>query len=142
MKRILSLTLLLSTSTFAAFAWGGTGGADKQVVLFFGNAVAILLTIWMASFFLLSIIRLFLSYRLRRELVEKNASPEVIAQILPPKSNLAQIALKWCCLFAALGLGFTICYLSQPIGLHWTVILSFSLAAGLLIFYFISRRFE
>jgi len=139
MKRTITLTLLLLVSTLGAFA---QGGPDRATVLFFGNAIAILLTIWIASSFLLSLIRLFLNDRLRRTLLEKNATEETIAQMLPPKDNLGYIALKWCCLFAALGAGLIICYYSQPIGLHWAIILSFSLALGLLAFYLISKRLK
>lgn len=139
MKRTIITSLLLS-STVGAFAQGGTV-ADKQVVLFFGNAIAIVLTIWIAASFLLSLIRMFLNDRLRRALLEKNASEETIAQILP-KNDLSRLALKWCCLFVAAGVGFTICYFNQPIGLHWAIIMSFSLAVGLLVFYLINKRLD
>ena len=139
MKRILSLTLLLLISAAGAFAQNGIV-ADKQTVLFFGNAVAILLTIWIVSAFVLSLVRMFLTDRLRRTLLDKNASEETITQILPPKNDVNQLALKWCCLFAAAAAGLTICYFSQPIGLHWAIIISFSLAVGLLAFYLISKR--
>ena len=114
MKRTITLILLLLTSTFGAFAQRlDTVGPDRGTVLFFGNAVAILLTIWMISSFLLALVRLFLNDRLRRTLLEKNASEETIAQILPPKSDFSQLSLKWCCLFAATGIGLTICYLDR-----------------------------
>lgn len=141
MKRTISLTLLLFTGTLAAFA-GPEGRIGAAEIMFLGNAIAILTSIGIAAYFLLTVIRLFLSHRLRGALIEKNASGEVIAQILPPKNDMGLVAIKWCCLFVAAGLGFTICYFNQPIGLHWAIIMSFSLAAGLLAFYFISKRIK
>jgi hypothetical protein len=114
-------------------------GTDQQTILFTLNALAILLVIYIASSFLLSLVRLFLGDRLRRTLLEKNASELVIAQMLPVNGNLRQTALKWSCLLIAGGLGLTICFYTRPLGLHWAIVMSLSLAAGLLVFYFISK---
>jgi hypothetical protein len=116
-----------------------TPGSDQQTILFTLNALAILLVIYIASSFLLSLVRLFLGDRLRRTLIEKNASEQVIAQMLPVTGSLRQTALKWSCLLIAGAFGLTMCFFSQPLGLHSAIIMSLSLAAGLLVYYFISK---
>lgn len=112
---------------------------DQQAILFALNALAILLAIYIAASFLLSLVRLFLGDRLRRALLEKNASEQVVALMLPTTIGMRETALKWSCLLIAGALGLTVCHYSQPMGLHWAIIMSLSLAAGLLVYYVISK---
>jgi len=112
---------------------------ENGTVPFTLNALAILLVIYIGSSFLLALVRLFLGDRLRRTLLEKNASGEVIGQMLPPADSMRQNALQWCCLLVAAGIGLAICYYTTPLGLHSAVIMSFSLAAGLLAYYLTSK---
>ncbi len=113
---------------------------NAETMLFAMNAIAILLCVWIASSFLLTLVRLFLNDRLLRTLIEHSASPEVISQILPKQTNLAELALKYSCVLIAAGLGLTLCYFTQPLGLHSAIILSFAVALGLLTYYLIRRR--
>ena len=113
--------------------------ADQEVLLFSLNAIAILLSIWIATSFLLTLIRMFLNDRLRRTMIERNTPLDIATQLVPKSQDLATTALKWCCILASLGIGLSICYISQPLGLHSAIILSFCLAMGLLGFYLISK---
>ncbi len=130
--------MLLSPALANSKQVGGMGNAETM--LFAMNAIAILLCVWIASSFLLTLVRLFLNDRLLRTLIEHSASPEVISQILPKQTNLAELALKYSCVLIAAGLGLTLCYFTQPLGLHSAIILSFAVALGLLTYYLIRRR--
>jgi len=141
MKKILTLISFLVTGLASSASPIGqtTESGSKETVLFMLNALAILLVIYLASSFLLSLIRLFLGDRLRRTLLEKNASEKVIVQMLPAADSMRQTALQWCCVLVSAGIGLTISYFSQPLGFHSAIIMSFCLAAGLLVYYLISK---
>ncbi|MCS4224075.1 hypothetical protein [Sphingobacterium sp. BIGb0165] len=143
MKRILNLTLvLLAVNIMPTMAAQQAASviADKEVVFFSLNAIAVLLSIWIASSFLLKLIKLFLNDRLRRTLIERNAPLEIVIEILPKENNLVEQALSWCCVLFAGSVGLTLCYFTQPLGFHSAIILSISLAFGLLVYYFIRKH--
>ncbi|WP_158655681.1 hypothetical protein [Sphingobacterium sp. HMA12] len=142
MKRILNLTLLLTVITVPTMALQKSTSVmeDKEVIFFSLNALAVLLSIWIASSFLLRLIKLFLNDRLRRTLIQRNAPVAIISEILPKEKNLAEQALNWCCVLFAGSAGLTLCYYTQPFGLHSVIILSVSLAFGLLTYYFIHKH--
>ena len=143
MKRILNLTLILLTvNTMPTMATQQATSvmADKEVIFFSLNAIAVLLSIWIASSFLLKLIKLFLNDRLRRTLIERNAPLEIVTEILPKENNLVELALSWCCVLFAGSVGLTLCYFTQPLGVHSAIILSMSLAFGLLTYYFIRKN--
>lgn len=140
MKHIITFILLLQAGPYLASGQGKqVTGISSEIILFALNALVILLAIYIASSFVLSLIRLFLTDRLRRTLIEKSVSEQMIAQMLPSKDSQRETALKWCCLLIAGGLGLSICYFIQPLGLHSAIIMSFSLAAGLFTYYLISK---
>jgi len=143
MKRILNLTLvLLTVNTMPTMAAQQATSVmeDKEVVFFSLNAIAVLLSIWIASSFLLKLIKLFLNDRLRRTLIERNAPLEIVTEILPKENNIVELALSWCCVLFAGSVGLTLCYFTQPLGFHSAIILSMSLAFGLLVYYFIRKH--
>ncbi len=143
MKRIWNLTCILCmalvTPTMASQSTTSITD-DREVVFFSLNAIAVLLSIWITTSFLLRLIKLFLNDRLRRTLLERNAPSEIIVEILPKENNLIELALSWCCVLFAGSVGLTLCYFTQPLGLHSAIILSISLAFGLLAFYFIRNH--
>jgi hypothetical protein len=140
MKKITFLTTLLSCTTLLANAQTALDSrGNLDALLYTLNAVAILLSLYIASSFLLSIVRIFLDDRLRRQLIQTQTSEALIAQMLPKQDSLSQVALKWGCLLVASGVGLIACYFTQPYGLHSAIILSFSLAAGLLVFYWLTK---
>ncbi|MEI2273771.1 hypothetical protein OHD16_16615 [Sphingobacterium sp. ML3W] len=143
MKRILNLTLvLLTVNTMPTMAAQQATSVmeDKEVVFFSLNAIAVLLSIWIASSFLLKLVKLFLNDRLRRTLIERNAPLEIVTEILPKENNIVELALSWCCVLFAGSVGLTLCYFTQPLGFHSAIILSMSLAFGLLVYYFIRKH--
>jgi len=137
-RNVITTGFLLSP--LLTFSQSGKGSGNTEIMIFAMNAIAILLSIWIASSFLLTLVRLFLNNRLRRTLIERNASPEVISEIMPTQRDHAELALKYCCIFTAAGAGLTVCYYTQPLGLHSAIILSFAVALGLLAYYLISKR--
>jgi len=143
MKRILNLTLvLLTVNTMPTMAAQQATSVmeDKEVIFFSLNAIAVLLSIWIASSFLLKLVKLFLNDRLRRTLIERNAPLEIVTEILPKENNIVELALSWCCVLFAGSVGLTLCYFTQPLGFHSAIILSMSLAFGLLVYYFIRKH--
>jgi len=142
MKRITKITVLLlslSTTLFAGPPSRGSIQFSNESLMMFLNAAAILLALYIATSFLLSTIRLFLDSRLRRELIMKDASETMVDKILPKEYSLRQTSLRWCCLLVAIGGGLLICNYNQPLGLHSAATMSFSIAAGLLAYYLISK---
>ncbi|QEC53448.1 hypothetical protein EDD80_103203 [Anseongella ginsenosidimutans] len=99
------------------------------------SVIAVLLIIYLASAFLLTLVRLFL----KKSLIAKGVSQDLIMQLLARENNQKSLALKWCCLFSAAGLGLLLTYFFQPIGWHSVIILTFSLAAGFLVWYLLLR---
>lgn len=140
MKKIALPTAILLSTTLAANAQDAAAPIrDNDALLYTLNAVAILLALYIASSFLLSIIRIFLDDRLRHKLLQTQASAAIVAQMLPKQDGIGQVALKWGCLLIAAGLGLIGCFYTQPYGLHSAIILSFCLAAALLVFYWITK---
>lgn len=112
---------------------------QKDTLLFTLNAIAILLAMYIASTFLLSVIRLFLHDRLKKTLLEKHASEEVINLMLPRQNDQRTSALKWSCVLISTGIGLTGCYFTQPLGLHSVIIESFSVGLGFLAFFLVMK---
>ena len=141
MKKLASPIVILSTLSQSASAQPELGTTETiSIAMYVLNALAILLAICIASSFVLTLVRLFLNDRLKKALIEKGASQQVIAQLLPSEKKERTLALKWCCLFSAAGLGLLAAYFFQPMGWHSVIILTFSLAVGFLAYYLLIRR--
>jgi tellurite resistance protein TehA-like permease len=91
---------------------------------------------------ILTFIKWLLDYRLKNKLIEKGAPDHVVSQILQPIiSDNKNATIKWFALLMGLGTGLSFIDYYQPLGIHSLAIMSFSLAASFLGYYFyISRR--
>jgi hypothetical protein len=91
--------------------------------------------------FILTIIRLFLDQRIKHSLIDKGASENIIAQLLPgaQKEN-RHVAMKWFFILAGIGLGLTLVSIFQPLGIHSLAMMAFSLAVSFLGYYYFSRK--
>jgi len=101
-----------------------------------------ILTILLFSVVILTFIKWLLDYRLKNKLIEKGAPGNMVSQLLQPviRDN-KNVTIKWFSLLTGLGLGLSLVDHFQPLGIHSLAIMSFSLAASFLGYYFfISRR--
>jgi hypothetical protein len=91
--------------------------------------------------FILTIIRLFLDQRIKHSLIDKGASENIIAQLLPTvqKEN-RHAAMKWFFMLAGIGFGLTLVSIFQPLGIHSLAMMAFSLSASFLGYYYFSRK--
>lgn len=141
MKKILFFTVVFTASTPGVYAQSNVSAINqKDTLLFLFNAMAILLAMYILSSFLLAVIRMFLHDRLKKALLEKQASEEVIRWMLPRQSDQLHSALKWCCVLILISIGLTACYYTQPLGLHSVIFLTFSAGLGFLAFFLIMKR--
>jgi len=136
MKKLVILTaLLISTATVVHAQEQDALLDDKELAHNVLNAVAILLTIYLASSFILSLVKLFLSDRLQRSMLEKQTPENIVAKLLPRHKSEKQRTIKWFFLLFAISIGLTIVYLTQPLGFHSVLIVSFSTAFGFLAYF-------
>ena len=111
---------------------------DKEFMFNALHSVIALLVIYLLVVFILSMVRLIMNYNLKKTLLDKDASEQIISQILPQDSY--SNALKWFTVLFSVGLGLIAVNFFQPIGMHSIIILVFSIAFGFLGFYFLIRR--
>ena len=103
------------------------------------STVALLVLLILAGF-LLRVLQLVLTDRLKKRLLEAGAPDAVVAQLVPPTPSTRLGALKGVFLLTATGLGLTVAYCQQPWGVPSVIILLFSLALGLLGYYLVAKR--
>jgi hypothetical protein len=103
----------------------------------------VLIGIFLFTTFFLTIIRSFLDSRLKNKLIDKGASENVVNQLLQPLKKDSKLEpLKWFSILSGIGLGLALIGAFQPLGIHSLAIMSFSLAAGFLAYYFFSKKAE
>jgi hypothetical protein len=112
---------------------------DKEISSEFMRSIIIITLLFIFSSFILSLIRLILDSRLKRQMIEKGVPPEVIINMLPRKNELGA-TIKWFCLLTAISVGLLIITLSLPLGIHSVVIMGFCVAGGLLAYYFWAKK--
>lgn len=90
--------------------------------------------------FIMTLIQRFMDYRVKNKIVEKGISEELANSILSsgPVEN-GNANFRWFTLLAGLGLGLTIIYYTQPLGIHSMAIMAFSLSASFLGYYLFTR---
>lgn len=139
MKKLI-LILLFSSIAIGAHAQEPFNPlADKEITQEIMRSVVILIGLYLISTFILTLIRLFLTDRLKRTLVEKGADEPIITALLPKNKNEKSEALKWFTLLSAIALGFTVSNFYQPLGIHSVIIMTVSVALGFLAHYLIMR---
>ena len=143
MKRISTLVVIMLAS-FAAHAQ-----TDPNVIIdknFMNDLIQIsgvLIGIFLFTTFFLAIIRSFLDSKIKNRLIEKGASENIVSQLLQPiKKDSKLEPLKWFSILAGIGLGLALIDVFQPLGIHSLAIMSFSLAASFLGYYFFSKGVE
>ena len=113
----------------------------REVIFDLVHICAVVLIIYLISSFILQLIRQNLDYRLKSKIIEKGTDENVVGQLMPAdKTNPLNTILQWFCTLVGVAIGFLIMTFTQPFGLHSLAIMAFSVAAGLGIYYFFTRR--
>ena len=142
MKRIL-LSAIIATGSFAAHAQNTDQFNDENLKFESLHLSMTLLMIALFSIVILTFIRWILDYRLKNKLIEKGAPDHVVSQLLQPVTNdNKNITIKWFVMLMGLGIGLSLVDYFQPLGIHSLAIMSFSLAASFLGYYFFIKRAE
>ena len=139
-KTIIAAALL--TSTIVANAQDKQEPLiDRELIFDLVHICAVVLIIYLVSSFILQLIRQNLDYRLKSKIIEKETAENVLGQLIPPdKTNPSNTILQWFCTLVGIAIGFMVMTFTQPFGLHSLAIMAFSVAAGLGIYYFFTRR--
>ena len=145
MKKITLLTgtVLLSLALNAQENINYDPFRDREFIERTLQATAIVLVIYLISNFFLSIIRMFLDYKLKNKMMEKNASESIIHQFLQPQKKDTRVtAIKWAIIVGGVGLGFTLMLLFPPFGIHSVMIMSFCISLSFLCYYYFIKKTE
>lgn len=140
MKKITATAGILLAS-LASKAQNMDPSLDYQIKWEVVNTTRMVLTVVLFSIVILTFIKLILDYRIKGKLIDKGASDSVIAQMLQPtiKEN-SYSTIKWIAILAGVGLGLSLVAAFLPLGIHSLAIMSFSLAASFLGYYFFINR--
>jgi FtsH-binding integral membrane protein len=114
---------------------------DRELIFDLVHICAVVLIIYLVSSFILQLIRQNLDYRLKSKIIEKGTDGNVVGQLMQAdKTNPSNTVLQWFCTLVGVAIGFMVMTFTQPFGLHSLAIMAFSVAAGLGIYYFFTRR--
>ncbi|RYY13316.1 MAG: hypothetical protein EOO04_32095 [Chitinophagaceae bacterium] len=116
---------------------------DREFIEKTFQATAIVVVIYLISNFFLSVIKLFLDYKLKNKMMDKGAPENIISQFLRPQKKDSRItAVKWAIIVGGIGLGFTLMLLFPPFGIHSVMIMSFCISLSFLCYYFFIKKTE
>jgi len=141
MKKLFAFIILVSTTAVAHAQSNydilNDGGFARDLA----QILAIIAVIFMLTTFIISLIKLYLDHRIRNKVIDKGVDESVVSQLLQPeKRSAGDAAIKWFIIFAGIGVGLTLINMFRPFGIHSLAIMSFSIAAGFLGYYFFTKR--
>jgi len=144
MKRITAVLTMIAAS-FAANAQTNDHIEpliDRGLVSDMIRTFSVLLTIILFAAAILSLIKMILDNRIKQKMIDKGASENIISQLLQPinKESSRDINIKWFCILAGIGVGLSLINFFLPLGIHSLAIMSFSLAASFLGYYFFTKN--
>jgi hypothetical protein len=114
---------------------------DRSLLFDIINICGMLAVLYLITSFILGILQRNLDHRLRNKIIESGTQEGVISHLLVnKKSDNRKVILQWTCVLLSIGAGLSIINFARPFGLHSIAIMAFSLGAGLLAYYLISRR--
>jgi uncharacterized membrane protein len=141
MKKLIILILLFNTS-MVANAQGKTDLlSDREFMFDMLHSTVATIALCITITFILSMVRLWMNYQLRKKLLDNDAPIEIIDQILLNKSDNLN-PLKWCIIMVFVGIGLFIVSLLGTLDIRSLMTMSFSIALGFGAFYFISQRLK
>lgn len=143
MKRILIVMIALFSS-LGLYAQEVEYVIDRGFVMDLVHMGSILFVFYLISVFIITIIKLFLDYRLKNKILDKQI-PDVLVQSLlngNTSKEMKNVAMKWLMILTGLALGLTVVSLTPPFGIHSLAIIAFSLAASYLGYFAFIKRSE
>lgn len=146
MKKITTIATIMLAS-FAANAQNVQNDSgviiDRDFMRELLTNSGVLLGLFLITTFFLTLFRTYLDSKLKNKLIDKGASENVVTQLLQPLKKDSKLEpLKWFSILAGIGLGLALIDAFKPLGIHSLAIMSFSLAAGFLAYYFFSKKAE
>jgi len=142
MKKII-ITIGAAVGTWTVAAAQNSNAVDYNFKYDALHTSYTILTIVVFGIMILTFIRWLLDYRLKNKLIEKSAPDHVVSQLLQPiTSDNKNVTIKWFALLMGLGTGLSLVDYFEPLGIHSLAIMSFSLAASFLGYYFYINRRE
>ncbi|MES2111335.1 MAG: hypothetical protein V4577_21445 [Bacteroidota bacterium] len=142
MKKII-ITISAAVGTWTVAAAQNSNAVDYNFKYDALHTSYTILTIVVFGIMILTFIRWLLDYRLKNKLIEKSAPDHVVSQLLQPiTSDNKNVTIKSFALLMGLGTGLSLVDYFEPLGIHSLAIMSFSLAASFLGYYFYINRRE
>jgi hypothetical protein len=143
MKKALAL-IPLFYSTFQDVAQSPVGlNQLEDIPGKFIEIPALLLLISVIAGFIINVVRLFFDYRLKNKIIDKGVPEEIVAHVLRPSAkDTKKLSFKWFSVLASIGMGLIIINLSRPFGIHSIIIMTFSVAAGFLAYYYFETQLD
>lgn len=115
--------------------------SDRELLFDLLHSTVATIALCITITFILSLVRLWMNYQLRKKLLEHDAPAEIIDQILLNKAeNLS--SLKWCIVLLFTGFGLLAVYLLGPLDMRSLTVLTLSVAVGFGVYYLISQRLK
>ena len=139
MKKIISIATVITSPFLVNAQTTNTPYIDKDIF----NICASIFVVGLFMIFILVIIKRLMDYRLKNKIVDKGISENIASSILQtnPKED-RNINIKWFAILTGLGVGLTIVYYTQPLGIHSLAIMAFCIAASFLGYYFTIKQSE
>jgi hypothetical protein len=138
-KLIIIATFILLVLTVNAQQHTASRGSGIDVKVL--NTCAAIYAVSLGVAFILIIMKRLLEYRLKNRIVEKGIPENLAASILQAGASEEKNAnIKWFSLLTGAGIGLTIIYYTQPLGIHSLAIMSFSIAMSFLGYHFFIKR--
>ncbi|MDB5155792.1 MAG: hypothetical protein JWR50_499 [Mucilaginibacter sp.] len=141
-KSIITIATVAGTWTAAAAQNSGSS-AELNFEYDSLHLFSTILTIVVFGVLILTFIKWLLDFRLKSKLIEQGAPDHVVSQLLQPiTSDNKNVTIKWFALLMGVGTGLSFVDYFRPLGIHSLAIMSFSLAASFLGYYFYINRRE
>ena len=140
MKRIITIIALLFFSIAAHAQTYNIFPHDRGITTEIIRSTVATTVLYIVVSFIIAMTRMILNDRLKKQMLEKGVSVDVIAQMLPPKTERT-IAAKWVSILTAISVGFLIISFLPP-GIYSVIIMTVCVALGHLVFYFWAKRLK
>jgi hypothetical protein len=142
MKKI-ALTTMVLIGFLSAKAGDNDPGRDIEIKWESFRLFSMLLTCSFFAVVILYFIKMLLDDRIKNKLIEKGAPDGLITQLLqPPVKDTKTVIVKWICILGSGGIGLLLAEHFQPLGIQTLAIMSVSIAAGFLAYFFFLRSTE
>jgi hypothetical protein len=139
MKKLLILFLLINASISANAQGKFDFSTDRELMFDALHSIVAVIALYISVAFILSLIRLWMNYQLRKKLLENEASADIITQILLNKSENLN-PLKWFIILVFIGIGLLIISFLGPLDMLSVIIMTLCIAFGFLSYYFVGKR--